>query len=156
MQINDAYARLQSGDLSLIEDALNNNTKRRIKQNGGQPLTPDQIEEQRRAMVRAQGIVARNAFTSCLSQHGVHGKGFAECSNETYKPIIGGTAKAFKAAMGLPATANIRDELPMKYLGALMFSEILATENIEKDDLRGNHRCKTACREASEKVAGIM
>lgn len=105
---------------------------------------------------RMQGKVARNRFTATLKSHGVEGKGYSDCTNEIYKPLIGGKADEIRQLRGLKPKANVRDTLPLKQLFAVGLAEILAAERIEANDTRGNTRCRVECSRAALRVAGSL
>ena len=90
---------------------------------------------------RTQGIVQRHTFTDTLKSHGVEGKGYGLCTNAIYRPILGGTKAEVKASRNLPAKANLRDNLDQVELAAVMLSEALASERIEKNESEGNMQC---------------
>lgn len=105
---------------------------------------------------RMQGKVARNRFTATLKSHGVEGRGYGDCTNEIYKPLIGGKADEIRQMRGLKRGANVRDSLPLKQLFAVGLAEILAAERIEARSVQGNVRCRTECSRAALSVAGSL
>lgn len=137
LKINDTFLRVQSGDTSVIEEALDRQS-------------PDQ---QKRTLTRMQGKITRNLHTATLHAHGVHGAGFAQCTNATYQPLLGGTASEIREKHGLAKTANVREVLSQVQLASLIFSEALSTEDIEVNGIFGNKPCATACLNASTRVA---
>jgi hypothetical protein len=140
--VNDTFLKVEEGDLSIIDRVMDR--------------TKAPIEEQKKAAARMQSKVVRNHHTEVLQEHGVTGKGFAMCTNATYKPLLGGTAGDIRKARNLPAKANIRDNLSFKEISAIMLSEALADERIEEEDRRGDQPCAVACYDASKKVASIL
>lgn len=137
LKINDTFLRVQSGDTSVIEETLDRQS-------------PDQ---QKRTLTRMQGKITRNLHTATLHAHGVHGAGFAQCTNATYQPLLGGTASEIREKHGLAKTANVREVLSQVQLASLIFSEALSTEDIEVNGIFGNKPCATACLNASTRVA---
>lgn len=137
LKINDTFLRVQSGDTSVIEETLDRQS-------------PDQ---QKRTLTRMQGKITRNLHTATLQAHGVHGAGFAQCTNATYQPLLGGTASEIREKHGLAKTANVREVLSQVQLASLIFSEALSTEDIEVNGIFGNKPCATACLNASTRVA---
>lgn len=113
-------------------------------------------EDQAWLATRMQGKVARNRFTATLQAHGVEGRGYGDCTNEIYKPIVGGKAEEIRQLRGLKPRASIRDVLPLKQLFAVGLAEILAAERIEARGAQGNTRCRTECSRAALSVAGSL
>jgi|GEM_PF-3239218 len=52
---------------------------------------------------------AKAHLTSTLAAHGVVGRGYADCTNEIYKPILGGKKSEVCAAKGLKKSTNLRE-----------------------------------------------
>lgn len=140
LKINDTFLRVQSGDTSVIEEALSH-----------QPA-----EKQKRTVKRLQQIVVRNQHTATLQAHGVHGAGFAQCTNATYLPILGGTAAEIREQRGLVKTANLREHMTPIERAAASLSEEISMEAIDKKNLRGNNHCAAACLDASTRVARVF
>lgn len=140
LKINDTFLRVQSGDTSVIEEALSH-----------QPA-----DKQKRTVDRLQQIVIRNQHTATLQAHGVHGAGFAQCTNATYIPILGGTAAEIREQRGLVKTANLREHMTPIERAAASLSEEISKDKIEKNNLRGNNPCAAACLDASTRVARVF
>ena len=140
LKINDTFLRVQSGDTSVIEEALSH-----------QPA-----DKQKRTVDRLQQIVIRNQHTATLQAHGVHGAGFAQCTNATYIPILGGTAAEIREQRGMVKTANLREHMTPIERAAAMLSEEISKDKIEKNNLRGNNPCAAACLDASTRVARVF
>ena len=125
-------------------------------------LTTDLIERQtnpeviKRLAARAQGKVTRNHFTDTLQDHGVNGVGYALCTDAIYKPLLGGTAKQIKTARGLPAGANLRENMGRLELVASMFAEEVAIERIKTTKATGNRECERHSREAGEETKAVI
>jgi prophage antirepressor-like protein len=111
---------------------------------------PEWIEQ------RQDGVEARKDFTGTLQAHGVKGAGYADCTNQIYKPLLGGTATLVKVRKGLAPKANLRDNLTANELLRVAFAESLAKEKIERDELNGTLPCANACRESSSAVAAAI
>lgn len=139
MQVNEVYARAKSGDVTLSEEIADR-------------ASP---ADQERLAKRMAGKVARNQLTSTLAAHGVQGKGWADCTNAIYKPILGGKKSDICAKRGLPKTTNIRDVMDLEQLTRTALAEIVARKNIERFNARGNVNCTNECHRAAEKVAAI-
>jgi hypothetical protein len=140
MHVNEVYMRYRFGDITLADEIADK-------------ASP---EDQEWLVIRTLGKVARNQFTHILSIHYVRGRGYADCTNAVYIPILGGTAREIREQKGLPVKANVRETLNIKQLLAVGLSEVLATEKIENEDLYGNKQCKEACSISAKKVQSIL
>jgi hypothetical protein len=94
---------------------------------------------------RINGIKVRNVFTDTLKKSGVENSGYAICTNNIYKPILGGTASEIRTAKGLSKKANVRDEMSTVELAGTMFAEALATDKIKREKREGLNQCASAC-----------
>lgn len=139
MQVNEVYARFKSGDVTLADEIADK-------------ATPAQQEWLAR---RVAGKAVRGQLTSTLAAHGVAGKGFADCTNAIYRPILGGKKSEICARRGLSRQTNIRDVMDLEQLTRTSLAEIIARKNIERFNTRGNDRCAFECGRAAEKVAAI-
>lgn len=90
---------------------------------------------------RTQSVVRRHLFTDTLKAHGVEGKGYGQCTNAIYKPLLGGSKSEVVEKRKLPQGANLRDTLSGVELASVMLSEALAAERIETHHARGNSQC---------------
>ncbi len=142
MQVNEVYARAKSGDVTLADEIADKAT----------------VEQQEWLAKRVQGKIARSKLTSTLSHHGVTGKGFADCTNEIYKPILGGKKSEVCAAKGIPnkKSTSMRDLMTADQLLATSMAELVARKQIEKFNVNGNDRCATECQRASERIAALL
>ncbi|WP_234734541.1 antA/AntB antirepressor family protein [Tellurirhabdus bombi] len=102
---------------------------------------------------RMQGVATRNSFTRALGAHGVTKEGFRNCTNAIYTPLYGGTTSVVRLKKGLPDKANIRDNMTELELAAINLAELLASQAIQSEGLRGNGECELACNRASRSVA---
>lgn len=94
-----------------------------------------------RIKARIDGTLARHYFTDTLKAHGVNGYGYAQCTDAITKPILGGSAKQVSQKLGLPANANLRDNLSAQDLQLISLSETITSDNIEAKGLKGNNPC---------------
>lgn len=140
MHVNEVYMRYRLGDVTLADEIADK-------------ASP---EDQEWLAIRTIGKVARNQFTHTLNVHEVRGRGYADCTNAFYKPILGGTAREIREQKGLPVKANVRETLNIKQLLAVGLSEVLATEKIENEDRYGNKKCEDACSFSAKKVQSIL
>lgn len=139
MQVNETYARFKSGDITLADEIADK-------------ATP---QEQEWLARRVSGKAARSQLTSALAAHGVSGKGFADCTNAIYKPILGGKKSDICAKRNLPSNTNMRDIMDMEQLTRTALAEIIAKKTITRFNVRGNAPCASECQRAAEKVASI-
>jgi KilA-N domain len=136
-EVNEVFLRHKAGDAALADETL----KR---------ASPEANEW---AGVRALGRAKRNELTQTLSAHQVKlPVEYAQVTNETYKALLGKTAKELKEEKGLKQTANLRDAMPTSELVYLMASEQLAKERIEDEDSQGVGECSVA----ASKSAGFI
>lgn len=89
------------------------------------------------------GKRVRRGFTDTLKERGIsQGWEYAQITDVTNQHILGGTAKKIKMERGLPATARLRDHLPIGELAYTAASEALATERIEDGEAHGFSACR--------------
>lgn len=94
---------------------------------------------------RLAGIDTRNHFTDTLDDHGVAGADFGICTNNIYKPILGGKATEVRHKRGLPPKANLREHMSVVELAGTQFAEALAADKIEREGRQGLNPCASAC-----------
>lgn len=142
MQVNEVYARAKSGDVTLADEIADN-------------ATPAQQEWLAK---RLQGKVARARFTSTLSEHGVVGRGFGDCTNAIYRATMGGSKKEICAANGIEykKTRSLRDAMNIEELIATSMAELVAAKQIQKFNVRGNSACADECHRSATKVANLI
>lgn len=138
-QVNDTFLRAATGDVTLADEIADK-------------ATP---EQQDWLAKRVAGKAVRGQFTATLAAHSVVGKGFADCTNAIYKPILGGKKSDICAKRGLPRTTNIRDVMDLEQLTRTALAEIVARKAIERFNVRGNDRCAMECGRAAGRVAAI-
>lgn len=105
---------------------------------------------------RLKSIGTRNTFTKTLAAHGVTGEGFRDCTNAVYEPLYGGTANVIRMKKGLEKNQSIRDNMSKVELSAVDLIEALASDEIERKDIRGNASCEITSRRASRTVANAL
>jgi hypothetical protein len=140
MEVNETYMRAKTGDVGLAEEIYDRATPER-----------QEFFEQ-----RIVGKVARKRLTDALKQHGVEGMGYGQCTNAIYQPILGGKTADVKRAKGLPAKANLRDNLNAEELIKLNFAELLAKSRIESARSKGNRACAIECSMAGRAVVAAL
>lgn len=141
VEIRDVFLRFKKGDETLHEEIRVNKAKR------------DPLFEQHREI----GKRVRRTYTDTLKARGVaNGYEYANCTNETYKHLLGGTAKELKIHRKLHPKANLRDHMSLAEIAYTMASEALAVERIEDQDALGYSACKTETRIAATTIRGAI
>lgn len=105
---------------------------------------------------RLKGIDARNVFTETLGKHGISGSGFGICTNNIYKPVVGGTAAEVRKQKGLPDKCNLRDHMSAVELAGTFFAETLASDKIQRENRQGLNPCASACLSAGMDVKAML
>lgn len=105
---------------------------------------------------RFKGISTRNAFTKTLAAHKVEQEGFRNCTNNIYTPLFGGSTNVVREKKGLDKSQSIRDNLSAVELAAVGLAELLAMENIEKNNVIGSAKCEVVCFNSSKAVANAV
>lgn len=105
---------------------------------------------------RVDGRIKRNFFTAKLSEHGVTGDGYKNCTNAVYNGLFGGTATVVREKKGLTTKDNIRDNLSIVELAAISLSEALSMERIEKENVFGNAKCEVITTISTKSVANAI
>ena len=102
---------------------------------------------------RINGIEQRRQFTDTLKEHGVDRPWqFAVCTNEIYKPLLGGDAKQIKENRNLPEKARLRDNLDEVENAAITLAEALARKKMKQGQADNFKDCRDACTESSNQV----
>lgn len=142
MRVNETYMRAQSGDVTLAAE---------IAEKQKDPKKTEWLAQ------RLKSIHARNILTDTLSRHGVKaGVEIATCTNTVYRHLFHATAKELKEKRGLPAKANLRDNMSRIELAATEFAELLASERIETRKASGFSDCNKHCGQAARIVANAV
>ena len=106
-----------------------------------------------REMARENGKPIRSTFTSTLAEHGVRGRGFAQCTDAVYVGLFGKPAKRLKQDAGLKSKGDsLRDNMNHVQLMSVGLAEALASEQIEQEHAWGNDECADASAMAARSV----
>lgn len=140
MQVNEVYARYKTGDVTLAADIADR-------------ASPEDTLWLAR---RVQGKVVRNGFTDTLRDHGVTGKGYAQCTDAINRHIVGGTAVQVRKERGLKKQETLRDSMSIHELVATSMAEIVSTKRIDRENATGNKRCATVCDQSAASVMNLM
>lgn len=142
IEIREVFLRYKRGDESLVAEIRENKTRH---------------EATDHELHRQVGKEVRKRYTKTLDEHGVkHWFEYAGCTNEVYKPLLGGTAKQIRKQRGLPPGANVRDSMSIGELAYTMASEALAAERIEHQNSMGFLQCKDATKQASTAIVSAI
>jgi hypothetical protein len=136
IEVREVWLRYRQGDAALADEIL-------------QRSPPADNEW---AAVRALARAKRVSYTNTLRDHGVSGSGYWQCTNAVYRQLFNGSAQQLRQRHGLPAKANLRDNMPTDDLSYVMAAEVLATDRIKEEDRQGNAECEYA----SERSAGFI
>ncbi|ESA35952.1 prophage antirepressor [Leptolyngbya sp. Heron Island J] len=104
---------------------------------------------------RVKSKNTRNNFTATLAQHGVVDRGYADCTNNVYVGLYGGTAKQLKQQRGLTKKDNLRDKMTTSEISQIDFAEDLASRRLKKLDAHGNQQCAEETLSVAKKVAEL-
>jgi hypothetical protein len=103
---------------------------------------------------RIEGLETRVQFTDTLKEHGVTAPHeYAICTNEIYKPLLGGTAKEVKQSRGI---TKLRDGLSRVELMAVGLAEAIASEKIDDNAVNGFNQCRNICSESGRRVNRVF
>jgi hypothetical protein len=103
---------------------------------------------------RIEGLEIRVQFTDTLKEHGVTAPHeYAICTNEIYKPLLGGTAKEVKQSRGI---TKLRDGLSRVELMAVGLAEAIASEKIDDNAVNGFNQCRNICSESGRRVNRVF
>ena len=93
-------------------------------------------------------------FYKTLKEHGVSAPHeYAICTNEIYKPLLGGTAKEVKQSRGI---TKLRDGLSRVELMAVGLAEAIASEKMDSQNADGFSQCKNICTDSGERVNRVF
>jgi hypothetical protein len=141
VEIRDVFLRFKKGDETLHEEIRENRRKR------------DEAFEKHREI----GKRVRRTYTDTLKAHGVTRPfDYANCTNETYKNLLGGTAKDLKISRKLHPKANLRDHMTLSEIAYTMASEALASERIEDQSAQGYNACRDETKLAALSIKGAI
>lgn len=127
-EVREVFLRYRAGDAALADNIL-------------ERASP---EDNRRVAIRAMARAGRNDYTAVLKDHGVRGRGYADCTDELYERLLDGNARTLRARWFLPPGTNLRDHFNVDNLSYVMAGESLASERIEHEDSQGNRECQLA------------
>jgi hypothetical protein len=140
VEMREVWLRYRAADATLADDILQRATE----------------EQNEWAGARALGRAKRVEFTKALSQHGVDGYGFANCTDAVYTSLLDDTAKQLKAKKGLPTKANLRDALSKDELVFVMAAETMARMRIEDEKPFGNSPCEAATKRSASRLRSAI
>lgn len=140
IEMKEVWLRYRAADATLADEIL-------------QRANTDQNEW---AGVRALGRSTRNEYTKTLSDHGVHGVGFAACTDAIYTTLLDGTARQLKERKGVPQKANLRDAMSKDELIFVMAAETMSRRRIEDEKPFGNVPCEIATKRSTSRLRAAI
>lgn len=117
-----------------------------------------QGKSERWAFLKVKEIEQRNIAMSEAKAHGLETdcpartNPYASITNAFYRKAFGADAGQLRAEMGLPAKANVRNDMDELQLSACIFGESLAVKNL--DDTRAD--CFSECHSAFAKAGNAV
>jgi hypothetical protein len=105
---------------------------------------------------RLRGKTARKRFAGKLKSHGVLGRGYAFCTNQTYQGLYGTNAEGMRNRKNLSPKANWRDYATITELNQLAFTEDLTGKKLDKNNAQGNTECEATCLKTAKSVANFI
>ena len=138
--MREVWLRYRAGDATLADEILQRATD----------------EANHWAGVRALVRSGRNKFTDTLKDHGVTGKGYMLCTEAVYLALLDGKSWQIRVKLGLPARANLRDNLNATALAGVMLAEALSAERIAEEKRQGNEDCATATLRSARAVRAAV
>ena len=136
IEVREVWLRYRAGDAPLADEILQKASKEA------------NLWTAKRAMARAQRV----QYTDILRDHGVEGRGYADCTNAVYQRLFDGAAHDLRRRMGLPKNANIRDNLDVSEMAFVMAAEALSSERIVEEERRGNAECASASAKSASAI----
>lgn len=118
----------------------------------------DQLDEeqQKKLEARLSSKRQRHEFTDALKDQGVMRWGYAHCTNAIYESILKAGARGLKDRfaerenVAISKIKNPRDHMTITELGEVEFAEKVATGQIRRQNVYGNHGCERVSRKSAE------
>lgn len=136
IEVRTVWLRYRAADPTLADEVLQRAT----------------AEANEWAGMRALGRAARKEYVDILVRHEVSGPGIGSCTNAIYQGIYGTNTQGLKDRMKIADTANLRDHFTTADLAYTMAAEMLAKEDIEESNHRGDKSCRKASSEAAKAI----
>jgi len=136
IEVREVWLRYRAGDATLADDILQRATKEANLWAG------------KRAMARAQRVI----YTEVLKTHGVEGRGYGDCTNAVYERLFDGKASDLRRRRGIPANANLRDQMDVSELSFIAAAEALSAERITEEERDGNTECVAASAKSASSI----
>jgi hypothetical protein len=141
IEVREVWLRFRAGDATLADEIMDRASK------------ADNEWIAKRSISRA----TRLAYTDTLKEHGVSdSRGYADCTNATYRGIFGKTAGQLRLERNLGKKASLRDALDLKELATVSFAEVLSTDRIEDENCRGATECSSATAKVAASVKQLI
>jgi hypothetical protein len=137
IEVREVWLRFRAGDVKLADEIMDRADK------------ADNEWMAKRSISRA----TRLGYTDALKDHGVQdSRGYADCTNATYRGLFGRTAGQLKLERGVKKNGSLRDAMDLKELATVSFAEVLSTDRMADENSRGTIECYAA----TSKVAGAV
>lgn len=160
-QIALAYAKFLSHELHALVNAT-------FFERAAEERNPEKIADRYVATLRRRGLSdqhiaarleskgSRVRFTGTLAAHGVAGEGYRDCTNAVYYQLFGGPAAVVRKKVGAGPKENPREHMSILQLRSVEMVELLATDAIEGENVRGNAACVAECTRAASGVRQLL
>lgn len=140
VEVREIWLRYRAGDAVLADDILQRASATANEWAG----------------MRALGRAARKEYVDVLVIHEVTVPGIGMCTNAIYQGLYGTTAQGLRKKLNLPKSANPRDHFTTADLAYTMAAEMLAKEDIEETNRRGDKDCRRASKDAASAIGNAI
>ena len=107
--------------------------------------------------LQLKGIEARCHFTDTLKSHGIkEGWQYGAITNEIYLELFGQKASDLKESRGLAKSDRLKDNFSRVEGAANLLAEVMASEDIDDNELTGFSSCRNAAKAAAQKVKRVF
>ena len=139
IEVNEIFLRYRAGDAVLADEVLQRAS----------------TEANEWAGTRALGRAARREYVDTLVSHDVTNQGIGACTNGIYQGLFNTTAAGLKQKLGVK-TGTPRDKFSTAELAFTMAAEMLAKEDIEESNHRGDKPCRRASLDAARAIGDAI
>lgn len=141
IEVKEVFLRFKAADPALADDIMDRSS----------------AEANEWMAKRSMARSARLGYTAALKSHGVEKPTeYAICTNETYQGLYGQTARQLMKSKGLAKGQKLRDEMNIKELATVSFSEVMATDRIDDENCRGFGECRDATGKVARAVRQLI
>jgi hypothetical protein len=141
IEMREVWLRYRSGDATLADEIMEKADKAANEWMA------------KRSISRA----TRLGYTDALKEHGVSdSRGYADCTNATYRGLFGRTAGQLKLERGVKKKGSLRDVMDLKELATVSFAEVLSTDRMADEGSRGTIECYAATAKVASAVKQLI